>query len=67
MNPRRKFMRNAALASAAVVASPTLGFSILHPELQPEETIIGHGGFKYKVDKGWAKISVNSNPLFNCH
>lgn len=60
-------MRNAALASAAVVASPTLGFSILHPELQPEETIIGHGGFKYKVDKGWAKISVNSNPLFNCH
>ncbi|MBK9492323.1 MAG: 6-bladed beta-propeller [Haliscomenobacter sp.] len=67
MHPRRKFIRNAALASAGVVAAPTLGFSILHPELQPEDTIIGHGGFTYKVDKGWAKIGVNSTPLFNCH
>lgn len=67
MHPRRKFIRNAALASAAAVASPSFGFSILHPELQPDETIIGHGEFTYKVNKGWAKISANSNPLINCH
>jgi hypothetical protein len=67
MHPRRTFIRNAALTSAAALVQPTLGFSILHPERQPEDTIIGHGGFTYKVDKGWAKISVNANPLQNCH
>jgi hypothetical protein len=67
MQPRRTFIRNAALASTAALVPPTFGFSILHPELQPEDTIIGHGGFTYKVDKNWAKISVNANPLQNCH
>lgn len=35
--------------------------------MKSEETIIGHGEFTYKVDEDWAKISVNTNPLFNCH
>ncbi len=33
----------------------------------PEDTIVGHGDYRYKVDKGWAKISANSTPLLNCH
>ncbi len=55
------------MASALTVAAPVSGFSILHKNLQPEDELIGHGGYKYKVDKGWAKIGVNSTPLFNCH
>ncbi len=55
------------MASALTVAAPVSGFSILHKKHQPEDELIGHGGYKYKVDKGWAKIGVNSTPLFNCH
>ena len=55
------------MASALTVAKTSAGFSILHKHLQPEELIIGQGEFRYKVDKRWAKIGVNSNPLLNCH
>jgi hypothetical protein len=67
MLSRRNFLRNSTMASALTVAKTGFAFSILHKELKPEETLLGHGGFKYKADRGWAKISVNSNPLFNCH
>ena len=40
---------------------------ILHKDRQPEQTLIGHGGFQYTADKGWAKIGLTSTPLLNCH
>ncbi len=69
MHSRRHFIRHSAMAATALaLAKPALGFSISHPlRPDPQEEIIGHGEFRYKVDKNWAKISVNSNPLSNCH
>jgi hypothetical protein len=67
MATRRKFIENTAIASAVAIANPSLGFSILHKETMPEDTVIGHNGFTYKVDKNWAKIGANSTPLINCH
>ncbi|RPE12003.1 6-bladed beta-propeller [Chitinophaga lutea] len=68
MTSRRNFIRNSTMASALVAATPALGFSILHKDKQPDApAVIGHGDFKYKVDKGWAKIGVNGYPLANCH
>ncbi len=67
MSTRRKFIQTATIAAGTAAASPAFGFSILHKDLQPDDNLIGHGDFRYKVDKGWAKISPNSNPLFNCH
>ena len=67
MPSRRNFIRNSALASALAITKPGLGFSILHKDRQPEEPVIGQGGYTYKVDKNWAKISADSNPLANCH
>ncbi|MEN0052565.1 MAG: twin-arginine translocation signal domain-containing protein [Mucilaginibacter sp.] len=64
---RRNFIKNSAIASALVAAAPAKSFSILHKDIQPDDHTIGHNGFTYKADKGWAKISVNSNPLANCH
>ncbi|MDN3546981.1 twin-arginine translocation signal domain-containing protein [Mucilaginibacter aquaedulcis] len=64
---RRNFIKNSAIASAAVVAAPAKSFAILHKDIQPDDHTIGQGGYTYKADKGWAKISVNSNPLANCH
>lgn len=57
------------MASALAVATPAKSFSfaILHKDRQPEDTIVGQGSHTYKVDKGWAKISVSNTPLANCH
>jgi len=67
MTTRRTFIkRSAGVAGAFALPASTFGFNILH-DLKPEETIIGHGDYKYKVDKGWAKMSANTNPLLNCH
>ncbi|MDR3711950.1 MAG: 6-bladed beta-propeller [Puia sp.] len=65
---RRQFLRQSTLASAFAVARPVTGFGILTKgRKDPEEEIIGHGNYRYKVDKGWAKISGVNNPLLNCH
>lgn len=67
MTTRRNFIKNTSLLTGLAAVSPFKGFSILHKNLEPDELIIGHGDYQYKVDRAWAKISVNSNPLFNCH
>lgn len=74
MTTRRKFINRAVRATSLLAAIPAINatagvkeFSILHRDVSPDDTIIGHGDFRYKVDKGWAKISVTSNPLQNCH
>ncbi|MDP4130585.1 MAG: 6-bladed beta-propeller [Bacteroidota bacterium] len=64
---RRKFIRHTTLASALAIVKPSIGFSIFNKGKKPEELIVGHGSHRYKVDKDWAKISVASNPLQNCH
>ncbi|WP_225976391.1 twin-arginine translocation signal domain-containing protein [Mucilaginibacter ginsenosidivorax] len=64
---RRDFIKNTAVASALVAAAPVNSFAILHKDVKPDDQIIGQGGYTYKADKGWAKISVNSHPLANCH
>ncbi|MFM9910523.1 MAG: 6-bladed beta-propeller [Chitinophagaceae bacterium] len=55
------------MASSLTAINSSVGFSILHKPKHVEELVIGHGAHQYKVDKDWAKISANSNPLFNCH
>jgi hypothetical protein len=67
MTSRRNFIRNSGIASAAIAVTPAKTFAIMDKNKQPADEIIGHGGFKYKVDKAWARISANSNPLLNCH
>ncbi|MFT5883646.1 MAG: hypothetical protein ACI9IP_000085 [Arcticibacterium sp.] len=67
MNNRRDFIKKTSMLGAlSMIASPLKSFGILHKNLA-EDGLIGHGAYTYKVDKAWAQISVNSNPLFNCH
>lgn len=63
---RRKFIGTTALAGAAMATTPSFGFQILKKGNAQEETI-GHGNYKYKVIKDWAKISGAYNPILNCH
>jgi hypothetical protein len=65
MSSRRNFIKQSTLASAGLFAIPAINFN--HNSPAPDDGIIGHGEFRYKVDKGWAKMSVTTNPLFNCH
>ena len=67
MKNRRTFIRSTAVASAGLLASKSFAFSIFDRNRQPEELIIGHNGFTYKVDHGWAKISASTHPVINCH
>ena len=64
MKNRRTFIQSATMASAGLLASKSFAFNILHKNIQ-EDLVIGHNGFKYKVDKQWAKISPSNNPLIN--
>jgi hypothetical protein len=64
---RRNFIKTSAIASALVATSPVKSFAISNKDMKTDDQTIGHSGFTYKVDKNWAKISVNSNPLANCH
>lgn len=66
MKNRRDFLKKTTLAGAALSATPTFGFHILKKRL-PEEELIGHGDFQYKVHKDWAKMTVGHNPILNCH
>jgi hypothetical protein len=66
MHSRRRFLQNSALATGALVV-PNLGFSMLKKNTLADDGTIGHGEFRYKVDKNWAKIGSNDYPLINCH
>ncbi len=70
-NSRRNFIRNTAIASAMAATAPVSALSAAaikeEKEQAPADGVIGHGQYTYKVDKGWAKVSVNNTPLFNCH
>lgn len=63
---RRKFIGTTALVGTLAFTPPSFGYHILKKSNRPSE-IIGHGDFRYKVVRDWAKISPTHNPLLNCH
>ncbi len=63
---KRTFLKSTALVTAAAIMQPSSVFSI-SKNRQPDDPLIGHGDFKYKVHKNWAKLSVTHTPLLNCH
>jgi hypothetical protein len=70
MKSRRSFLKNAALTGAAAWVNPISAVSsidTLKRRMKTEDLIIGHGGYRYKVDKAWAKINAGTTPLANCH
>ncbi|WP_010136442.1 twin-arginine translocation signal domain-containing protein [Ochrovirga pacifica] len=72
---RRDFLKQATTASMVAAAPSAFGASIISKKgeseadwlLNESDTVIGHGDYKYKVEKNWAKISPTHTPLLNCH
>lgn len=64
---RRTFLKKAASSGGAVVASSILPFHILAAQPKLKEPIIGHGDFRYKVEKQWGDLDTKKHPVKNCH
>lgn len=61
--PRRKFMQKTALIGAGAIT----GFNIIGKANPQQNDIIGHGDFKYKVNKSWGNLDPAKTPVLNCH
>jgi len=63
---KRTFLKTSGILAAATLAKHSFAFNI-SKNRKPDDMIIGHGNYKYKVKKDWAKMSIERNPLLNCH
>ncbi len=63
---RRKFLQTAALTTAALPLAAGTGTPVDRAAMD-EKVIIGHGDFKYKVDKGWGDLDPTGQPIIHCH
>ncbi len=66
MTTRRKFIQTTAMAGSVAAAVPAFGFHI-GTKRKPEDVILGHGDYRYKLDRSWAQMSKAHNPILNCH
>lgn len=65
MPSRREVLHAGLLAPFAILNSPN--FSIGGKEQANDMNIIGHGDFRYQVDKNWTSINPFSTFIDNCH
>ena len=61
-NSRRKFLRLSAAAGLAA----SLPFTARATGAMGKPTV-GHGDFRYKVDKKWGNLDRRANPVQHCH
>ncbi len=67
MTNRRDFIKNTGLATTAITAIPSLSFYISKNNRSLSETIVGHGDFRYRVDKEWGIQDPAKVPINDCH
>ncbi|MDH3708529.1 MAG: 6-bladed beta-propeller [Cyclobacteriaceae bacterium] len=63
--PRRSFVKKSALIAGGSMLLPT--FNIGKPKPQYLDQIIGHGKYKYRVNKSWGNLDPQKTPVNNCH
>lgn len=63
---RRKFIKQSTLAFAAA-SFPFSNISAREDLIPFQDFIIGHNGFKYKVDMKWGALDPNFYPVNDCH
>lgn len=64
---RRKFLENTLKSGSVTLASSVIPFYIMPSKSKLEETILGHGNFKYRVEKEWGDLDPQKHPVNNCH
>ena len=66
MTTRRNFIRNTAYASGLAISSLHSVFGITSRKTVENPTI-GHGSYRYKVDKKWGVQDPSQFPVKDCH
>lgn len=62
-NQRRSFIKKTAALTTGAIA----GFNIIGKANPDQNNIIGHGEFRYKVNKAWGNLDASKTPVQNCH
>jgi hypothetical protein len=63
---RRKFIKNSGLIASLGVAIPHFSFGIINRR-KPTGAIVGHGDYRYHVDKEWGIQDTSRIPVNDCH
>jgi hypothetical protein len=63
---RRDFIKKSSLIVGAGILAPVHTFGITHSNKNMKE-IVGHGDFKYRVDKEWGVQDPAKVPINDCH
>ena len=61
--PRRKFIKKTSLLAGAAIA----GFNIIGKASPAVDNIVGHGNFRYRVNKAWGNLDPAKTPVLDCH
>jgi len=64
---RRTFLKRSGLALTAAGFTPNSFAVNITGKASPEDQIIGHGNYKYRVNKDWGNLDPAKTPVFNCH
>lgn len=64
---RRDFIKTTSVASIGLAVTPASAFTILPSKPKLSSEVIGHGDFKYRVEKGWSDLDPKKHPIKNCH
>jgi len=72
MQNRRKFIKQSTALTGAVVGASFVGCksdlsSQKESTAKQSKLIIGHGDFKYRLDKEWGIPSSGQYPVHHCH
>lgn len=66
MTDRRSFLKAGAIASVATFAMSNAANARADDD-SPDDGLIGHGDFRYRVNKDWAQINPFKTFIDNCH
>ncbi|QHT66299.1 twin-arginine translocation signal domain-containing protein [Rhodocytophaga rosea] len=64
---RRTFIKQSTVAAGSLLLTSQFGFNIMGKATNPDNEIIGHGEYRYKVNKQWGVLDPSKTPVFNCH
>ncbi len=59
---RKQFIQQTSLAAASILLTPSLLKSA-----KPEDTILGHGNKRYRINTKWSKADAMQSPVKDCH
>lgn len=67
MSTRRNFLKGTVLGSGALAAATFSSFHIKPAPPKLDDEFLGHGDFRYRVEKGWGALDPQKHPVKNCH